>query len=195
MIYFIVGTQGCGHHLFANACPLKEAQSILNAICLSHDTNKEVEIINRHCDYIILASYPYIEPINSIKRPCLFLCDEVKPSKLIFVYRDPVDATISSYNRFKGCDKNIITHAKVVLDNLCYINSYIEKKGLDERRLIFDYNDICENPEKFTDKTGIPLERGLIKKASKKPDEYKLERWFKKRESLYHFLKKNITKL
>ena len=195
MIYFVIAPQGFGHNLFIKASILPNHNRLENAIEVMRTTQRPFEIkVTGNFKY--LGSFPYIEPMNAIKRPDLFNIKEIgkqTETKNIYLYRNPWEATASAHRRFKRYDNNIWNHAHICLDALVYISTYIRTNEPDA--LVFDYRDICKYPNKFQEITGIELIEKKIIEADKYEGDIKLVEFFKERESMYQDLIKNIVDL
>jgi hypothetical protein len=195
MIYFVIAPQGFGHNLFIKASILPNHNRLENAIEVMRTTQRPFEIkVTGNFKY--LGSFPYIEPMNAIKRPDLFNIKEIgkqTETKNIYLYRNPWEATASAHRRFKRYDNNIWNHAHICLDALVYISTYIRTNEPDA--LVFDYRDICKYPNKFQEITGIELIEKKIIEADQYEGDIKLVEFFKERESMYQDLIKNIVDL
>jgi hypothetical protein len=195
MIYFVIAPQGFGHNLFIKASILPNNNRLENAIEVMRTTQRPFEIkVTGNFKY--LGSFPYIEPMNAIKRPDLFNIKEIgkqTETKNIYLYRNPWEATASAHRRFKRYDNNIWNHAHICLDALVYISTYIRTNEPDA--LVFDYRDICKYPNKFQEITGIELIENKIIEADQYEGDIKLIEFFKERESMYQDLIKNIVDL
>lgn len=201
MIYFIIAPQGFGHHLFSNACELKEDYRLNKGLDFAYKTLKPFKVI-RHTDndLIYLASFPYDKPMDAVNRPDLHIFKNMEKQtdiKMIYLYREPWEATISCHNRWVNAENNIFTHANIVLDNMIYISSFIRE--FDPDAYVFHYRDICNLPEKFSEITGLKFNKEKIKEAKpydlKYPNALDLIKFFKQRKPMYKEIIKNIVDL
>jgi hypothetical protein len=201
MIYFIIGCQGVGHHLFTYACPLKEEYKLNSDLDYAYKTLKNFKVKKiRNKDTIYLASFPYNNPMDAVNRPDLNIFKNMEKQtdiKMIYIYRDPWEATISCHKRWVNADNNIFKHANIVLDNLIYLSSFIRE--FDSKAQVFDYRDICNFPDKFTEITGLKLNKENIKEAKpydlKYPNALDLIKFFKERKPMYKEIINNVVDL
>lgn len=195
MIYFVIAPQGFGHNMFHNACNIPVHHRLENAVDISRKTKKEFTI-KVTGDFKYLGSFPYENPMDAIRRPDLFTIKEIgkqAQSTNIYLFRNPWEATMSCYKRFKKRDDNIWAHADVVLDALVYINAYLRTN--EPEALVFDYRDICKYPENFEKITGMTLVKKNIKEADVYEGDVKLISYFRERQSLFQELIDNIVDL
>lgn len=195
MIYLMIAPSGCGHHLFMAANDLwVKRDGLIGEIDNASFHYKPINENRIGDNFLYTGSFPHTYPMNATYRPDLIEISKIKKEKkLIYVYRDPWEAAMSCYNRWKTQDKNIFNHAQVTLDNMMYIAKYIEE--YDNDAVVYNYRDICRNPEKFTKATGLYLDKKEIKEAKPYSGSKELVRFFKEREPLYSKLIKNMIKL
>lgn len=201
MRYWITGCEGAGHHLFKYACEFKEDWQLNHWI--AHPPHKKADMdiakIDMKLDNALnLASYPYGDPHDPKRRPDLervlrytinyeekgVMAEETWKKcegKIIFIWRDPVEMTISKVNR---CKESIDTIKKCVLENLIYMSDFMDNLIEPE---VYDYHWICRNPETFTKLTGIPLNPNYIREAPRieRSEHKELREYFKENKHLY----------
>jgi hypothetical protein len=141
-----------------------------------------------------------ISQLDAVNRPDLHIFKNMEKQtdiKMIYLYREPWEATISCHKRWVNAENNIFTHANIVLDNMIYISSFIRE--FDPDAYVFHYRDICNLPENFTEITGLKLNKEKIKEAKpydlKYPNALDLIKFFKQRKPMYKEIIKNIVDL
>jgi len=196
--YFIVGTEGSGHHLFVNAtamCCDPLTQEWTEDGYQTRDFDRQSNIDLRLKDGLVLTSIPYGE---DSKRPNLMnyihWTQSNKQDKMIYIYRDPVLCAESASERF---GRHITQTARTTLDALVYISAVLrhQKDTYAEMPLVFEYSDICENPESFERWTGIKIEKETLKKSTRQSTNNRLKDYFFQSYELYSFIEKCVIKL
>jgi len=196
--YFIVGTEGSGHHIFHKACDLP-CDELTEEWTMdgyqTRDYDRHLNINLRIKDALILTSLPYGKFIS---RPNLMnyihWTQSNKQDRMIYIYRDPVLCAESASQRF---DKHIVISARHILDALVYISAVLrhQKETYPEMPLVFEYNDICENPDSFERWTGIKLEKDKLMKSTRYTTNNRLKDYFFQSYELYSFIEKCVIKL
>ena len=98
-------------------------------------------------------SFPYNHPRNTIRRPDLIdfveLLAGLADIKFLALYRNPVSATYSGLRR--GFTKNVYEQAKIVEDNLTYINCQLSVIGR-ERFRVLPVDQFLLTPESYVER-------------------------------------------
>jgi len=196
--YFLVGTEGSGHHLFITASVLERDRKIEGWADRPYETNNfdRISIMDTDTkEAIISNSIPWgTNPRKPNLMNYLHWCQSNKQDRMIYIYRDPVLCAESISERF---DWTIPHSAHRVLDGLIYISAVLrhQKETYSEMPLVFEYNDICENPEKFEFWTGIKLFPHKIQKSTRQSTNNRLKDYFFQSYELYSFIEKCVIKL
>ena len=84
------------------------------------------------------VSFPYNQPRSAIRRPDIIdfvdLLNGEVDVRVLVLYRNPVSATYSSLRR--GFTKNVYEQARIVEDNLIYIDRHLSLLGSDRFRVL-----------------------------------------------------------
>jgi len=95
-------------------------------------------------------SFPYHQPRNAMRRPDIIdFVDMVEGQadlKILMLYRNPVTATYSGLRR--GFTKNVYEQARIIEDNLVYINQSLSVCGPDIFKILV-FEDFLKAPKRY----------------------------------------------
>lgn len=96
------------------------------------------------------ASFPFGSVRETLRRfdliEVMSLLNDLVDFRMLVLYRNPISSTYSGYRR--EFTKNLMLQAKIIEDNLIFINSQLKQLPIDTYRIV-RFEDIIENPNLY----------------------------------------------